>query len=127
MKSVRCGVFMFLGKARGYVIATCDRRQMPCEGKDVSPMTVLMELGPDQRHVPRSKRPLEGCEPILGKTPGACRGLIFKEGLIEVVHSIRSGQRPVIIDRNTILLRWQSARRTPVHTHDQGLRAPYGR
>jgi hypothetical protein len=59
MKCVRCGVFLFRRKQCGDVIATSDRRQMPGEGQDVSPMAVLVELGANPRHVARNKRVLE--------------------------------------------------------------------
>ena len=49
-------------------------------------MAVLMEQGADPRHIPGSKRRLEGREPVFGRTPGLLRGLKLKEGMIEIVH-----------------------------------------
>src|SRR5690348_15953165 len=68
MKAVRRRTFLLRRKASRDAVATRQRRQMPCEGQDVSPMAVLVELGANPRHIPSNKRILESKEPVFGRT-----------------------------------------------------------
>jgi hypothetical protein len=86
MEAACGGVRLFGGKACRDDLPAFERRQVPGEGEDVSPVAILMQQGADPRRIARFERCLEGGEPIFGNPPNLLRGLKFQEGLIEIIH-----------------------------------------